>query len=104
MKTMEEPALRQRRNLMAMSCLLLVFDFADISIAKVSILGTELVVGKPRVLIIFIWAVWAYALLRYYQFTQDCFIGNSLANEYRSRLVAIIAGWGDSLLRDVRSI
>lgn len=41
------------------------------SIAKVSILGTELLVGDPVMLKTFAWATWAYFLLRYYQYFKS---------------------------------
>lgn len=65
---MTNDLLRQRRNLLITSIGLLLFDFAHMSIAKVSILGTELLVGDPIVLKVFAWAMWAYFLLRYYQY------------------------------------
>lgn len=64
----EGDILRQRRNLVAMSCLLIVFDLAKVKVAKVGVLGTDLVVGDVRVLAISMWVLWAYFLLRYYQF------------------------------------
>ena len=64
----EGDILRQRRNLVAMSCLLIVFDLAKVEVAKVGVLGTDLVVGDVRVLAISMWVVWAYFLLRYYQY------------------------------------
>lgn len=65
---MDDDILRQRRNLIAISTVLILFDFADVKIAKVGVLGTELIVGSPDVLIIFTWTIWAYLLLRYYQY------------------------------------
>ncbi|QIK80892.1 hypothetical protein G7069_04320 [Lysobacter sp. HDW10] len=65
---MNPDLLRQRRNLILVSLWLLVFDFAQVSIGKVSVLGTELVVGSPRVLIFLAWLLWAYFFLRYYQY------------------------------------
>lgn len=64
---MDEGLLKARRNLMAVSVLLVLFDFADISIAQVSLLGTNLIVGKPAVAHSFAWALWGYLLLRYLQ-------------------------------------
>jgi hypothetical protein len=65
---MNPDLLRQRRNLILVSLWLLVFDFAEVTIGKVSVLGTELVVGSPRVLILLGWLLWAYFFLRYYQY------------------------------------
>ena len=65
---MNADLLRQRRNLIAISAVLLIFDFAKVTITKVSVLGTELLVGNAQVLIISAWILWAYFLLRYYQY------------------------------------
>lgn len=67
---MSPDLLRQRRNLIAISSVLIVFDFAQVSIAKISVLGTELLVGDARILLFFAWMIWAYAFLRYYQYLR----------------------------------
>lgn len=64
----EGDILRQRRNLVAMSCMLIIFDLAEVEVAKVGVLGTDLIIGDVRVLAISMWIVWAYLLLRYYQY------------------------------------
>ena len=68
---MNPDLLRQRRNLVAISTGLLIFDFAKVEIAKVSLLGTELLVGDAQVLIAFAWILWFYFLLRYYQYWRS---------------------------------
>ena len=68
---MKEGLLRQRRNLIAISAVLTLFDFAKVSIGEVSVLGTNLVVGEPRVLYFFAWLLWGYFLLRYTQYLSD---------------------------------
>lgn len=65
---MNSDLLRQRRNLILVSLWLLVFDFADVTIGNISVLGTQLVVGSPRTLITLGWLMWAYFFLRYYQY------------------------------------
>lgn len=67
---MSPDLLRQRRNLIAISSVLIVFDFAQVSIAKINVLGTELLVGDARVLLFFAWMIWVYAFLRYYQYLR----------------------------------
>lgn len=62
---------RQRRNLVAMSCLLIIFDLAKVKVEKVGVLGTDLIVGDVEVLRISMWVVWAYFLWRYYQFWRQ---------------------------------
>lgn len=64
----EGDILRQRRNLVAMSYLLIIFDLAKVEVAKVGVLGTDLIIGYVRVLAISMWVVWGYFLLRYYRF------------------------------------
>lgn len=68
---MNADLLRQRRNLLLVCGLLIVFDFAGVSIAKVSILGTELIVGNPNVLLVVAWFLWGYFFLRYYQYLRE---------------------------------
>jgi hypothetical protein len=53
---------------MSISAALLLFDFAEVKIAKIGILGTDLVVGNVHVLIFSAWVLWAYFFLRYYQY------------------------------------
>jgi hypothetical protein len=68
---MNQDLLRQRRNLIATSAILLVFDFAQVKITKVSVLGTELLVGNAKVLMVCAWLLWAYFFLRYYQYWRS---------------------------------
>lgn len=60
--------MRQRRNLIAISTFLVLFDIANVRVAKVSLLGNELIVGNVPVLIYIAWCLWGYFLLRYYQY------------------------------------
>jgi len=66
---MNADLLRQRRNLIVLSLVLLIFSVSDTTIGrKVSVLGAELVVGNPEVLKPLAWVFWGYFLLRYYQY------------------------------------
>lgn len=83
--SMNADLLRQRRNLIGISAVLLVFDFANVEIAKVSVLGTELLVGNVRVLAICAWVIWFYFLVRYYQYLHaepDRHIRNSFTERF----------------------
>lgn len=64
---MDDNLSKSRRNLIIVSVLLIIFDVAAVSVAKVSVLGTELLVGNPKVVTLFLWVLWAYLLLRYLQ-------------------------------------
>ena len=68
---MDTDLLRQRRNLILVSSALLLFDFANVTVTKVSVMGTELLIGDVKVLIYFAWAMWGYFLLRYYQYLHE---------------------------------
>lgn len=90
---MTNDLLRQRRNLLITSIGLLLFDFAHMSVAKVSILGTELLVGDPIVLKVFAWGMWAYFLLRYYQYLnteKDSGMKMALFGYFRSHALAYV--------------
>jgi len=67
---MNSDLLRQRRNLIIISTVLLIFDFAKVTIIKISVLGIELLVGNVQVLMVCAWILWAYFFLRYYQYWQ----------------------------------
>lgn len=67
---MSPDLLRQRRNLLLLSGGLILLDFAKVSVVKVSILGTELLIGDPSILLPFAWTIWGYFLLRYYQYLR----------------------------------
>jgi hypothetical protein len=67
---MSEGLLRQRRNLLAMSLVLLLFDVAGASFKTVMVLGSELAVVRQGILPIAAWIVWAYWLLRYTQYLK----------------------------------
>ena len=67
---MNADLLRQRRNLIGISAILLIFDFANVRIAKVSLLGTELLAGNVQVLAVCAWVIRFYILIRYYQYLR----------------------------------
>lgn len=82
---MNADLLRQRRNLIGISSVLLVFDFANVQVAKVSLLGTELLIGNARVLAICAWLVWFYFLVRYYQYFR-AEPNRSIRDSFKQRL------------------
>lgn len=68
---MTSDLLRQRRNLILISVLLLAFVFLKIKVDKLSILGSEITVENPQGILVFVWIIWAYFLVRYYQFLRE---------------------------------
>lgn len=84
---MNQDLLRQRRNLVATSAFLVLFDIANVQVAKVSLLGNELIIGNVQVLIYSAWCLWGYFLLRYYQYWRaepDQYIRMSFAKHLDS--------------------
>ena len=68
---MTDTANRSRLNLVLISFFLTIYYAAEIVITKFSFLGIEAVAGKPDVLFMALWLMWAYFLLRYLnQFIQ----------------------------------
>jgi len=65
---MSEALLRQRRNLVSVSIFLIFFDFANVEIGTLSFFGSNMVIGNPKAAYSFIWIVWLYFLVRYYQY------------------------------------
>lgn len=67
---MNSDLLRQRRNILIISCILILFDFANVTIGRVTLLGTQFIIGRPEVIEQVTWLFWAYSLLRYYQYVR----------------------------------
>ncbi len=59
---------RQRRNLIAISLVLLFAETTGISVDHLSILGIDIELDSPNSVIAWLWAGYAYWLLRYYQY------------------------------------
>lgn len=85
---MDTGLLRQRRNLILISSALLLFDFANVTVTKVSVMGTELLIGDAKLLIYFAWAMWFYFLLRYYQYLheeKDLGISAGITSQFKAK-------------------
>lgn len=68
---MGEGLLRQRRNLIITSILLLVMKYGGVTFTKFSFVGFDIQFKNPNVLILSIWIAFAYFLYRYYQYFSD---------------------------------
>ncbi|NVJ45532.1 MAG: hypothetical protein HWE07_00345 [Cytophagia bacterium] len=70
---MSEGLVRQRRNLISVSCILIFFKFAGVEVSKLSFLGMDFgKLGNPSALYLVIWVLYWYFLFRYYQyFSQE---------------------------------
>ncbi len=66
---MSEGLIRQRRNLISVSCILIFLKFAGVEISKLSFLGLDFSeLEKPSAFYLLIWLVYFYFVLRYYQY------------------------------------
>jgi hypothetical protein len=66
---MSEGLIRQRRNLISVSCVLIFLKFAGVEISKLSFLGLDFSeLKKPSAFYLLIWVVYFYFTLRYYQY------------------------------------
>ncbi len=63
----EEGFVRQRRNLIVVSVLLLFADALAFRFSEINILGNRVELAEPVRITPFLWAVWIYFLLRYWQ-------------------------------------
>lgn len=94
---MQEELSRPRRNLLIITVGLLLFEFADVEIAKIGLLGTELLVGKPRVIEYFAWVLWFYFFWRYLQ-RLISFVGDGkfgIAQDIRDRMAKLAINYAN---------
>ncbi|MCR9096078.1 MAG: hypothetical protein NXI30_17780 [bacterium] len=59
---------RQRRNLVATSLALFVFEAAGLEFQQVSVLGNSAKLTNPTFVPVLLWSAWGYFLIRYVQF------------------------------------
>ncbi len=64
---------RQRRNLMIISLVLLFSEVAQLKVTKLSAFGNELLVGEPNAVATAMWLAGIYWLVRYYQYSRPIF-------------------------------
>ena len=62
---------RQRRSLIAVSLVLLLYTTSGIVVKELSILGNNFDVARPKILPLALWVTWAYFLIRFYQYFRD---------------------------------
>jgi len=63
--------IRQRRNLILISLILLFVEVAEVSFNKINLLGNELTISNPDVVTYSLWVAFIYWLIRYYQYFND---------------------------------
>ncbi len=63
--------IRQRRNIIIISLVVLLAEISDIQINKINIFGNEVLINNPNILHLFLWIALFYWLIRYYQYFRD---------------------------------
>lgn len=62
---------RQRRNLMVVSLVLLFSQISGLKITKLNVFGTEFLIGEPRAVTALLWIATVYWAIRYYQYSRE---------------------------------
>lgn len=76
---MSEDLRRQRRNLLAASCILCFMKFGGIRITKTTILGTEVEFSQSSAIFVGLWLIWLYFGIRYYQYFMEEGVGKIIS-------------------------
>lgn len=84
----QEGFVRQRRNLMIASLVLLFSEASDLKVAKIAAFGTDLLVGKPENVTTALWVATGYWLIRYYQYARSQY-ADALEAAIYSRITTI---------------
>jgi hypothetical protein len=80
--------MRQRRNLMAASLILIFLTHAGAELGSTSILGVELQFANPRAVYHFVWMFVLYYLFRYYQYYREDPVAG-MSDVFYSRLMKV---------------
>lgn len=79
------PLLRQRRNLMIISVLMLFVDMAGAEVKKIVFSGVSITLKEPNVVVLFMFGFLIYFLYRYYLYLSQE-VGANFRETYISRL------------------
>lgn len=86
--------IRQRRNLIVISLALLFYKASELSISKLNVFGTELVIRHPGIVTGTLWIAYVYWLWRYYVYFHD--LGDKGFDvELRDRLSVLVDRWSN---------
>jgi len=83
---LSKSVLRQRRNLIGISFILVFFQSSKITISTINVLGTPFSIGGPSRVGCMLWLVWAYLLLRYYQHYRHASINEQLGDAMTKKM------------------
>lgn len=84
--------IRQRRNLIVISLVLLFAETSELSINKLNVFGNELLIRNPVIVTAALWIAYIYWLWRYYVYFHD--LGDKgFGNKLRTRLSGLVDQW-----------
>ena len=89
-----EGFVRQRRNLMIVSLVLLFSEATELKVEKISAFGTELLVGQPQAVTMALWVAAVYWLVRFYQYSRAVFpnaMENIIQNQVNNKTCQKVA-------------
>lgn len=78
----EDGFIRQRRNIIVVSLLLLFAELVTLTLPEIDLLGSRATLDHPVAVAPALWIAWAYLLLRYWQAFRE-FRGNNFRTAYR---------------------
>jgi hypothetical protein len=78
--------IRQRRNLIGISIILLFFQSSKIVISTINILGNTFNINDPTRVSYVLWFAWIYLLVRYYQFYRYASSDGTFNSAIESRI------------------
>lgn len=84
--------IRQRRNLIVISLVLLFAETSELSINKLNVFGNELLIRSPFIVTVALWITYFYWLWRYYVYFHD--LGDKgFGNKFGTRLSVLVDQW-----------
>lgn len=87
-----EGFVRQRRNLMIVSLVLLFSEVTDLTVKKINVFGTELLIERPQAVTFVLWIAAIYWLIRYFQYSRVEYKG-ALENTVRHYVQKSDVSW-----------
>lgn len=91
---------RQRRNLIVMSMVVLLSEVANLRVEKISFFGNEATIGNPALVNTVLWVLLIYWLIRYYQYFHDLGDKNFLSSLMTKRKQLVKKLFFRNLLND----
>jgi len=90
--TLRNGFIRQRRNLILISLVLLFAETSELSISKLNVFGNELLIRNPVIITVALWVGWFYWSWRYYSYFHD--LGEKgFGGRLREKLKPMLRRW-----------